>query len=102
MTEFSRSSDSVYIHIEGEIRYDKSRKVYVIEMEGKIELSSHSERSDRLNPDLPNTPDAGQNSSGHEEFKMELRASTRFKAGQKKTLASKDGLLIELRIEEDD
>ncbi len=33
---------------------------------------------------------------------MELRASTWFKAGQKKTLASKDGLDVELRIEEDD
>ena len=102
MMEFRRDSENVYIHIEGEIGNDRGRKVYTIELQGKIELSSHSEKSNGLRANQADVPDANESKSSHEEFNMELRASTWFKVGQKKTLASKEGLDVELRIEEDD
>ena len=94
--------EHVYIHIEGRIVPNGHRRnSYSIHVEGRIEMEFTSNRSTDLFVERTKIPDASGSKSTHERREMELRASTRMKAGQKKTLASKDGFDVELRIEED-
>lgn len=96
------TTERVFIHIEGEIVPINHRSnSYAIRVQGRIEMNVTENRFETSKSHNPSIPDTRQIKSTHENREMELLASTHMKAGQKKTLASKDGFDVELRIEED-